>query len=255
MRNNLKGPVIPVILAVAVVLGLCPLSIASDDTALPVTGLELAAPTVYEQRPPSRGGTGKVYLGREIAKVMGHQSAEWLDRTTRDSEERTGALIDMVDLASDAEIADIGAGSGYFTFLLAPKVPGGKVYAVDIQQEMLDLVETRKREKAVANVATVLGNVDDVKLAAASLDAALLVDAYHEFSHPREMLASLSRALRPGGRIFLVEYRAEDASLPIHPLHRMSEAQAKIEFTAAGFVWKETRVTLPRQHVMIFARP
>lgn len=240
------------LLAVGTILGLsllqAPSPAAHADTLTMTDG-------VYGQRTPTRGGTGKVTFGREIAQVMGHRHAEWLDRKTRDAEERTGLLMDMLDLAPDAEIADIGAGSGYFTFLLAKKVPDGKVYAVDIQQGMLDIVEKKVGARKVANVETVLGEVADTKLAAASLDAALLVDSYHEFSHPREMLASLFRALRPGGRLFLVEYRAEDASLQIHPLHRMSVAQAKTELAAAGFAWLETRNTLPRQHVMIFARP
>ena len=203
----------------------------------------------------SRDGTGKYYLGREIATVMAHEDAGWLDRPAREREENPRAVIESLALAPDTTIADIGAGTGYFTFMLAPKVPRGKVYAVDIQQEMLDRVRGTRAATGVANVETVLGRVDDANLPDNTIDVALLVDSYHEFAYPREMLASLYRALRPGGRVFLVEYRAEDPSVRILPHHKMTEAQARKEFAASDFRWQETLSFLPKQHVMVFRRP
>ncbi|HEX5133628.1 MAG TPA: class I SAM-dependent methyltransferase [Candidatus Krumholzibacteria bacterium] len=150
---------------------------------------------------------------------------------------------------------DIGAGSGYFTFRLCPLVPEGKVVAVDIQQEMLDMIYDRMSLAGIENVVPVLGDIDDPKLPAGAVDLALLVDAYHEFSHPREMLRGIYRGLRPGGRVVLVEYRAEDPDIPILPLHKMSEDQCRAELGAAGFIWVETREDLPWQHVMIFRKP
>ena len=162
---------------------------------------------VYTTRPASPDGIGKFFHGREIAKVMGHPAIGWLERDEREREEAPSRAIDALDLPPSAVIADIGAGSGYYSFRIAPKVPLGKVMAVDIQPEMLDFLKRRSAELGITNVVPHLGKVDDLALPPASLDAALLVDAYHEFSHPAEMLASLFRSLKPGGRVFLLEFR------------------------------------------------
>ena len=209
----------------------------------------------YAEGPKTRDGIGKYYMGREIAQVMGHLAAGWLERPEREREEKPSLLMKNLELKTDAVIADVGAGSGYFTFRLAEKVPEGKVYAVDIQPEMIEILKKRKKALEVANVETILSVEDDTKLPENAVDAVLLVDAYHEFSFPREMLASMYRGLKPGGRIFLLEYRAEDPLVPIKPLHKMSQKQAKLEFAASGFRWLETRDFLPRQHFMIFERP
>ncbi|HEX7260258.1 MAG TPA: class I SAM-dependent methyltransferase, partial [Luteolibacter sp.] len=160
-----------------------------------------------------------------------------------------------LELAPDAVIADIGAGSGYYSFRISPKVPQGKVMAIDIQPEMLDFLQARAAELKVTNVIPHLGTIDDLKLPPATLDAALLVDAYHEFSHPAEMLASLFKSLKPGGRIFLLEFRAEDPRVPIKQLHKMTEAQARLELEGAGFRFVSNRRQLPWQHFMVFERP
>jgi len=210
---------------------------------------------IYETRPATRDGTGKFYMGREIAQVMGHQGANWLERPEREREEGTTLLIDNMDLKPADVVADIGAGTGYMSFRMAKKVPGGKILAVDIQQEMLDLLTAKAKELGVKNVEPVLGKIDDPKLPAAAVDVALFVDAYHEFSHPREMMDAVVRALKPGGRVALVEYRAEDPNVPIKPLHKMTEAQAKREMAAVGLVHLETKHMLPWQHLMIFQKP
>jgi SAM-dependent methyltransferase len=211
--------------------------------------------SVYTRVPPSRNGIGKVYMGREISKVMGHRGAAWLERDERDDNERPSLVVDSMNLASDDVVADIGAGTGYFTFRIAPRISDGRVFAVDIQPEMLDIMRNRMRAEGVENVTLVRGSVTDPSLPADSIDAALMVDAYHEFSHPREMMRNLVEALTPGGRVYLVEYRKEDPSVPIKPLHKMSEAQARKEMEAVGLEWVATRDMLPRQHFLIFEKP
>jgi predicted methyltransferase len=206
----------------------------------------------YVMGPASADGIGKFFHGREIAQVMGHPAMGWLERDEREREEAPSRAIEALDLRPDAVIADIGAGSGYHSFRIAPKVPQGQVIAVDIQQEMLDFVEKRAVELGITNVKPHLGAIDDLKLPPASLDAAWMVDSYHEFSHPREMLASLHRSLKPGGRVFLLEYKGEDPRVPIKPLHKMTEAQARLEFETAGFRFVSNLRPLPWQHFLVF---
>ncbi|MEM7383687.1 MAG: class I SAM-dependent methyltransferase [Verrucomicrobiota bacterium] len=209
----------------------------------------------YTEGPATRDGIGKFYLGREIAFVMGHQAIGWLERENREDEERPSLLIKNLELKPGDKIADIGAGSGYFTFRMAPLVESGAVYAVDIQQEMIDYLIAKSRETEVDNVVPILGEVDDTKLPENTLDVALMVDAYHEFSHPFEMMTSIFKALRSGGKVFLLEYRGEDITVPIKPLHKMTQAQAKKEMAAVGLRWVETRDLLPWQHFMVFEKP
>jgi SAM-dependent methyltransferase len=244
---------IPLVLAALVlVAGLLVLRQTPTDT---VAAARTAAAPVYTEGPASADGIGKFYLGREISQVMGHPGIGWLERDEREREEAPSKAIDALELAEDAVIADIGAGSGYYAFRLAPKVPKGKVIAVEIQQEMLDFLNQRAAELDLTNVIPHLGRIDSVELPPASLDAALMVDAYHEFSHPAEMLASLHRALKPGGVIYLLEFRAEDPRVPIKPLHKMTEAQARLELETAGFRFVSNRRHLPWQHFLVFQRP
>ncbi len=209
----------------------------------------------YRFDTPSRDGTGKIYMGREISHVMGHRGAGWLERPDRQREERTDLLVGRLPIETDYVVADIGAGTGYFSFPVAERVPNGRVLAVDIQPEMLAIVEQRKRDRGVDNVEPVLGTITNPGLPAAAVDLIFIVDAYHEFSHPREMATAMFEALRPGGNLVLVEYRAEDPTVPIKRLHKMSEAQARKEMTAVGFDWLETGAYLPQQHVLVFAKP
>ncbi len=211
--------------------------------------------SVYESGPASRDGIGKFYMGREISFVMGHRGAGWLERPQREREERTDLLIDNLPLEDDSIVADIGAGTGYFTFPIAARVPRGKVYAVDIQPEMLDIMSTRRANDDVDNVELVLGSEQDPRLPDASVDLILIVDAYHEFAYPREMGEAMQKALKPGGRLVLIEYRGEDPSVPIKPLHKMTEDQAIREMSAVGLEWERTGDFLPQQHFLVFRRP
>lgn len=209
----------------------------------------------YQSCPPSADGIGKVYMGREIAQVMGHQGADWLDRPSREKEERPAILVRDMKLKPTDVVADIGAGTGYFTFRIAPKVTRGQVLAVDIQPEMLDLLAAKAKKLGVKNVHTVLGTESDPKLPAGQVDVVLMVDSYHEFAFPREMMEHIFQSLRPGGRVIDVEYRAEDPEVHIKPHHKMTEAQSVREMSAVGLQHVETKENLPLQHVLIFRKP
>jgi ubiquinone/menaquinone biosynthesis C-methylase UbiE len=203
----------------------------------------------------SRGGIGKFYMEREISGVMGHQGAGWLEREQRTHEEMPDEVVANMGLEPDDVVADIGAGTGYFAFRMARLVPQGKVLATDIQPEMLAIMEQRKQETGIGNVETLLGQIDDPGLPANSVDKVLLVDAYHEFSHPFEMMQGIYNALKPGGKLFLIEYRAEDDSVPIRPLHKMSVEQVVREMSVFGMVWEDTLDFLPWQHMFVFSKP
>jgi ubiquinone/menaquinone biosynthesis C-methylase UbiE len=204
---------------------------------------------------PSRGGIGKLYLGREISQVMGHLGAGWLERPKREQQERTDLLVKGLELKPTDVVADIGAGSGYFSFRMAKLVPEGKVHAVDISKQMLAIIRARMAKMKVDNVVPVFSEITDVKLPPDSVDVALIVDAYHEFDHPWEMATSILRSLKPGGRLVLIEYRMEDPTVPIKLLHKMTQAQARKEMKVAGFEWVETKDMLPQQHFMVFRKP
>jgi SAM-dependent methyltransferase len=200
----------------------------------------------------SPDGIGKYFLGREIAQVMGHQGADWLERPEREREEDPATLLRALGLEKTTVVADIGAGTGFHTFRMAPSV--ATVLAVDIQQEMLDLLMAKARTTGVANVTPLLGTITDPRLPAGGVDLVLMVDVYHEFDHPLEMLTAIRTALKPDGRVALVEFKAEDPRVPIKPLHKMSERQARREFESVGFTWERTVSTLPWQHLMFFKR-
>ena len=212
-------------------------------------------PSHYTQKKPSRDGIGKVYMGREIAHTVSAHAIRWLERPDREEEENPSRVMAQLELKGDETIADIGAGSGYFTFMLAPHVPRGKVIAVDIQQEMLDFLEGKRKLKRAGNVETLLGTIEDTKLPENSTDLVLMVDAYHEFSHPREMMESIVKGLKPGGRVIFLEYRAEDPSVPIKPLHKMTVQQVKAEMKVVGLDFAELRDFLPTQHFLVFKKP
>ena len=209
----------------------------------------------YTQKEPTRDGIGKVYMGREISQVVSQHAIRWLERPDREEEERPSLVMENLELEADDVVADIGAGSGYFTFLMAPLVPKGKVLAVDIQPEMLKFIEGKKKLKRQPNVDPILGTIEDVNLPENSVDLAILVDAYHEFSHPREMGESIVEGLKPGGRLVLLEYRGEDPSVPIKPLHKMTVQQVRREMEAIGLEFVEVRDFLPIQHFLVFRKP
>lgn len=216
---------------------------------------EKEAPAYEFREPHDPNGIGKFYLGREIAQVMGHSGADWLERPERDQEERPDLLVEALGIKAGDVVADIGAGTGYYSWRIAGKVgEKGLVYAVDIQQEMLDLLARKMAERKVTNVKGVLGSITDPKLPANSVDLVLMVDVYHEFSYPYEMMQAVCRALKPGGRVAFVEFRAEDPQVPIKAVHKMSEAQVRKEMTVHPLRWRETSKVLPWQHVIIFEK-
>lgn len=199
-------------------------------------------------------GIGKWYMGREIAYVMGYQGIGWLERSEREKEENVSKLIKNMRIKSNDVIADIGAGSGYHTFRMASLAPNGLVYAVDIQTEMLMTIENKKTFSEISNVETILGTEKSVQLPKNSVDKILMVDVYHEFSFPLEMIFSMKNALKSNGELFLIEYRAEDPLVPIKRIHKMSQKQAVKEMEAAGFKLRKNIENLPWQHCMVFVK-
>jgi precorrin-6B methylase 2 len=200
-------------------------------------------------------GIGKFYMDREIAYVMGHEAAGWLERPEREKEEHSSKLLKALELKEGDIVADIGAGTGYFSFPIAAKVgPKGKVQAVEIQQEMLDIIAKRMKEQKVDNIDLVLGTETDPKLKDSSVDLMLMVDVYHEFSDPYAMTVNMVKALKPGGRLIFVEFRANDSKVPIKPVHTMTVAQVKKEMALHPLKYVKTIDTLPWQHVIIFER-
>jgi predicted methyltransferase len=193
--------------------------------------------------------------GRVYAGVMSYEGAPWLDREERDVEEAPDRALDEIGIAAGATVADVGAGSGYMTVKLAARVgAAGRVYATDIQPQMLAMLRERLAKARIANVTMVEGAVDDPRLPEASLDLVLMVDVYHELSEPQKMLRGLRAALKPMGRLVLLEYKKEDPSIPIRPDHKMTVAEAKLEVEAEGFHLSRVGTGLPRQHVLVFIR-
>ena len=210
----------------------------------------------YGQVARSADGIGKTYMGREIAGVMGWEGAQWLERRSRTREERPDLLLQVLAIAPGMTVADVGAGTGYYTWQLAQRVgTNGRVYAVDVQPEMITLLDRQMQQRGVTNVVSLLGSERDTRLPAASVDLAIMVDVYHELAYPSEVIDSLVRAMKPGGRIVFVEYRAEDPAVEIKPLHKMSEVQVRREAGAHGLAWERTVTALPLQHVIVFRKP
>lgn len=208
---------------------------------------------MYEFYPPSAEGTGKVYMGREIAHIMGYQGAAWLERENREKEERTDVLIKSLNLQKGMIIADVGAGTGYLSRRMADSVgKSGAVYATDVQPEMI--AKLKSFTKNYPNVKPVLSETRQVNLAANTLDMAIMVDVYHELEYPYEVVQSIIAALKPNGQLVLVEYRAESDSVPIKQTHKMTEAQVIKELTVHPLTWEKTIETLPWQHVVIFSK-
>ncbi len=210
--------------------------------------------SVYTYKKADPDGVGKVYMGREIARVMGFDGAEWLERDIRQKEERTNLAIQKMPVIKNSVVVDIGAGTGYYTFKIAPRIPEGMIFAEDIQDEMLHYLANRRDQLKLKNVEIIKGNEHSLPLSKGIIDLALLVDVYHEFLYPAEMLASIRNALKPGGKILILEYRAEDADVPIKTLHKMSLVQVTKEFKAAGFKLVTDDEFLPWQHYLVFQK-
>ena len=222
------------------------------------TNLSLAQQTIppgYVTIPVSPDGIGKRYMDREISAVMGWQGAAWLERNKREREERTDLLLEALALQPGMVIADIGAGTGYLSRRMAPLVmPGGKIIALDLQPEMVNILQTGVNLSGLKQIVVKLGAIDDIKLPKNSIDMAIMVDVYHELAFPYEVMSSIMIALKPRGRLVFVEYKAEDIRVPIKPLHKMSEAQIKREAGVFPLDWERTVSTLPWQHVVVFRK-
>jgi ubiquinone/menaquinone biosynthesis C-methylase UbiE len=191
--------------------------------------------------------------GRRFAPVMGYQGADWLERSERDEEEAPDIALNVLKIPRGASVADIGAGSGFITERLSARVgPTGRVFANDLQPQMLQILGRRLAQRNITNVTLVQGTIDDPKLDPASVDLEIMVDVYHELSQPQAMLRRLRAALKPGGRLVLLEYRKEDPTIPIKFEHKMSVAEAKMELEAEGFTLARVDEALPRQHILIF---
>ena len=220
-----------------------------------LTLAQQAIPPGYISIPASTDGIGKRYMDREISGVMGWQGASWLERDKREREERTDLLLEALALQPGMVIADIGAGTGYLSRRMAPLVmPGGKIIALDLQPEMVNFLQTGVKRSGLSQIEVRLSSVDDIKLPKNSIDMAIMVDVYHELAYPYEVMSSIMQALKPRGRIVFVEYKAEDARVPIKPLHKMSEAQIKREAGIFSLEWERTVSTLPWQHVVVFRK-
>jgi precorrin-6B methylase 2 len=212
----------------------------------------------YETRTKhDRDGIGKFYMGREIAHVMGYQGIDWLERPERETEEHLTQLVDVLKIAPGMTVADIGAGSGVISIKMSDKVgPTGTVLAVDIQEEMLSVLAKRCKQLKITNVKPVRGTEKSPNLKPGTVDLAIMVDVYHEFRYPYEMLSAISKSLKPGGRVAFVEYRKEDPNVPIKLVHKMTEAQVKREAAEPELelTYVETIEVLPWQHVILFER-
>ena len=215
-------------------------------------GIETDEKYTYKSGDPN--GIGKWYMGREIAYIMGYQGISWLERPEREQEERTSILLENMDIQKDDMIADIGAGSGYHSFRMAAMTPKGKIYAVDIQDEMLMAMRQKSEKNGIKNIALVKSSARDVKLQPDSIDKVLIVDVYHEFEYPFEIVESIKKALKSDGKIYLIEYRGEDPNVPIKRVHKMTEKQAVREMKAAGFILEKNIDNLPWQHCMVFVK-
>jgi ubiquinone/menaquinone biosynthesis C-methylase UbiE len=209
---------------------------------------------IYTFKKGDENGIGKWYLGREIAHVMGYEGINWLERSSREKEENTSKLIENMNIQSTDIIADIGAGSGYHVFKMAQIAPKGAVYAVDIQPEMLQAILFNEQYEKYKNIELIQGDEKNVNLPENTFDKILMVDVYHEFNFPKEMTLSVKKALKENGKIYLIEYRSEDVSVPIKEIHKMSEKQAVKELKAAGFKLEKNSTKLPWQHCMVFVK-
>jgi len=208
----------------------------------------------YTFKKPSFNGTGKVYLGREIAHVMSFEGVDWLERNSRAQEENTALAIASLPLKSNSLVADVGAGSGFYTFRVANRVPKGKVYAVEIQNEAIAYLKKKALDDKLSNVEVIKGTKISPNLPPNSIDLAFMVDVYHELEHPVAYLAALRKALKPNGQLLLLEYKEEDPTVAIKAEHKMSVKQAKKELTANGFKLVKNGTFLPLQHFLLFEK-
>jgi SAM-dependent methyltransferase len=252
----MRFPLLLAVVALWFSLPLRPSAAEADKTPVAAPSARSATNRYEFREVHSPDGIGKFYLGREIAHVIGgHGAAVWLERPEREAEEHTTKMVEKLQIKPGSVVADIGAGTGYLSRRLAVKVgPHGKVLAVDIQADMLTLLSQGLAAQGITNVQTILGTITDPKLPAASVDLSVMVDVYHEFDHPYEMMRAITAGLRVGGRVAFVEYRGEDPAIPIKPLHKMTEAQVKREMAPFPLRWVETIRALPMQNIIVFEK-
>ena len=212
------------------------------------------ADSPYTSKTPDYDGIGKVYMGREISFVMGFEGREWLERQSREQEESISLALENLPISSNSVVADIGAGSGYYTFRIAPKVTEGKVYAVEIQDEAIKYLQDRTKELDFSNVIPIMGGEQTPNLPANSIDLVIMVDVYHELEYPQEMLTAIKESLKPDGKILLIEYRGEDPEVAIKPLHKMTVRQVEKELKANGFKLLENGQFMNIQHFLVFGK-
>jgi SAM-dependent methyltransferase len=210
--------------------------------------------SVYQTGAESRDGIGKFYFHREIAHVMGFEGAAWLERRDRQAEERPDLLVNALRLAAGMNVADVGAGSGYLSKLIAPLIAPGQLFAVDVQPQMVELLKGLAAQPGTRNIVPILGSADKVNLRGNSIDLAVMVDTYHELSQPYEIIQSIMPALKSGGRLVFVEYRGEDPSVAIKPLHKMTVAQIRLEMKAFPLALERIDEQLPIQHIVVFRK-
>ncbi len=250
----MRNPLLLLLVCTAALAGCARENTQAQTNAAPPQSAS-ASPQRYTRIAQTADGIGKSYMGREIAGVMGWQGAAWLEREEREQEERGELLLRELNLQPGMQVADVGAGTGYYARRMAAQVgASGTIYAVDVQPEMIAIGLDLAKKAGISNIKPVLSTVDDVKLASASIDVAIMVDVYHELEFPFEVMESLVRAMKPGGRVVFVEYRAEDANVPIKPVHKMSEAQVKKEAALHALEYERTAGALPWQHVIIFRK-
>lgn len=219
-----------------------------------VKHLQQPKDTLYTYKAATQDGKGKLYMGREIAQVMSFEGADWLERNNRQQEENTALALSKLPINKNSVVADIGAGTGYYTFKIAPKVPQGKVYAVEIQDDAISYLKERSSKLKQNNVTVIKGGERSPNLPDGSVDLAIMVDVYHELLYPHEMLQALRKCLKPGGKLLLLEYRAEDPKVQIKKLHKMSIMQANKELKANGFTLIQDGEFMPIQHFLVYQK-
>lgn len=209
---------------------------------------------IYSYKTRSFDGIGKVYMGREISFVMGFAGKDWLERDTREQEEGVKLAIKNLPITSSSVVADIGAGSGYYTFRIASKVPDGKVYAVEVQDAALEYLEKQSKVLNLDNVVPIKGSEESPNLPENAIDLVIMVDVYHELEYPQEMLRAIRESLKPDGKVLLFEYRGEDPTVPIKPLHKMTVNQVRKEMEVNGFKLVDNGQFMPIQHFLVFGK-
>jgi len=209
---------------------------------------------IYTYKTASEGGTGKFYYGREIAHIMDFSGSAWLERNSRQVEENSNLAVSKLPINENSVVADIGAGTGYYTFKIYNQITKGKIYAEEIQTDAVNYLKNKAGQLGAVNVIVVKGNEKSPELPENSIDLALMVDVYHELSYPHEMLQNIRKSLKQKGKLLLLEYRAEDPKVEIKPLHKMSVKQANKELTANGFHLVEDGEFLPIQHYLLYEK-